>query len=275
MRFVVLASSPYSETGCALAARLSQLGHAPIGSLTLPAWDRSTLIRKVGQWGLRESYRYAASKLGPKKSTTQKQVRNPYLEPFLQNEAGGFQSLNDVGRHYGFPVLSCLDQNSPTAVSQMRRWVADLAIFTGGNILRAAMLKAPRHGVVNSHLALLPEVRGMSSPEWSLLQEVPLGITIHRMESGIDTGPIFMRREFKAANRCNSLSDLRNRMIAEGIEMLAEVVAKLDVGAIAATAQAKLEYDSAYYVMHDRLKAIAAQCLTRTRSNTVAETWNG
>ncbi len=48
----------------------------------------------------------------------------------------------------------------------------------------------PRLGILNVHLGLLPEVRGMSSPEWSLLQGVPLGITFHYMDAGIDTGPV-------------------------------------------------------------------------------------
>src|SRR5580765_261103 len=38
MRVVILCSSPYSETGCAVAARLAQLGYAPVGALTLPSW---------------------------------------------------------------------------------------------------------------------------------------------------------------------------------------------------------------------------------------------
>ena len=69
MRIVILCSSPYSETGCAAAARLAQLGYAPVGGLTLPSWDRSTLTRKLGQWGLRQSLQYVGAKLAPGKSS--------------------------------------------------------------------------------------------------------------------------------------------------------------------------------------------------------------
>jgi len=267
MRAVILCSSPYSETGCALTARLAQLGYVPVGALTLPSWDRRTLLRKVGQWGLRDSLRYAVAKLSPGKSKIQKQIRNPHLESALRNGDGVFRSVREVGRSYGFPVVTCIDQNSPRAVAQLKRWSPDLAIFTGGNILRDEVLNVPRLGILNAHLAVLPEIRGMSSPEWSLLCGVPLGVTIHFMDSGVDTGPILLRREFAGADGCDSLADLRNKMIAEGIELIAEAVAGLDRGTISAVAQADREKDCQFFVMHEQLKAVATLRLNKGRLN--------
>jgi len=266
MRVVILCSSPYSETGCAVSARLAQLGYVPVGALTLPSWDRSTLLRKLGQWGLRDSLRYALAKLAPGKLTVRKQIRNPYLESALRHGDRVFRSLREVATTYGFPVLTCADQNSSRAVAQLKQWSPDLAIFTGGDILRDPMLKAPRLGVLNSHLALLPEIRGMSSPEWSLLCGIALGITIHFMDSGIDTGPILLRREFAGADDCDSLADLRNRMIAEGIELIAEAVAALDRGTISAVPQADRDKDRQFFVMHEQLKVVATRRLKNDRS---------
>jgi folate-dependent phosphoribosylglycinamide formyltransferase PurN len=270
MRVAILFSSPYSETGCAVAARLAQLGYIPVGALTLPSWDRATLVRKVGQWGLHDSLQYAIAKLAPRNSTNRKQIRNPYLEPTLRHGAGVFRNLREVARTYEFPVATSDDQNSSRAIAQLGQWSADLAIFTGGNILRDSVLKVPRLGILNSHLALLPEIRGMSSPEWSLLCGVPLGITIHLMDSGIDTGPILLRREFSGARNCDSLADLRNRMIAEGIELMAEAVAGLDRGTLAVVPQDDREKDRQFFVMHEQLKAMAARQLKQGRLNPVA-----
>jgi folate-dependent phosphoribosylglycinamide formyltransferase PurN len=267
MRVATLCSSPYSETGCAVAARLAQLGYVPVGALTLPSWDRRTLLRKVGQWGLHDSLQYAVAKLRPSKSTIQKQIRNPYLESALRHGDGVFRSLREVARAYGFPVVACGDQNSPRAVAQLKQWSPDLAIFTGGNILRDEVLKVPRLGILNSHLALLPEIRGMSSPEWSLLCGVAIGITIHFMDSGVDTGPILLRREFAGAEGCDSLADLRNKMIAEGIELIAEAVAGLDRGMISAAPQADREKDRQFFVMHEQLRTMAARRLKEGRLN--------
>jgi len=269
MRIAILCSSPYSETGCAVAARLAQLGYVPVGALTLPSWDRSTLLRKLGQWGLHDSLQYAATKLAPGKSTLREQVRNPYLERALQHGAGVFRNLREVARVYNFPVVTCGDQNSERAVAQLKHWSPDVAIFTGGNILRDEVLRIPRLGVLNSHLALLPEIRGMSSPEWSLLCGIPLGISIHFMDSGIDTGPILLRREFAAAG-CESLADLRNKMIAHGVELLAQAVAGLDRGTVSAIPQADRERDRQFFVMHERLKAVATRYLKEVRLSPAA-----
>jgi len=57
-------------------ARLAQVGYGPVGALTLPSWDRSTLVRKVGQWGLRGSFNYAVTKLAPRKAGNHKKVLN-------------------------------------------------------------------------------------------------------------------------------------------------------------------------------------------------------
>jgi folate-dependent phosphoribosylglycinamide formyltransferase PurN len=277
MRVAILCSSPYSETGCAVAARLAQLGHVPVGALTLPSWDRRTILRKVGQWGLHDSLYYAVAKLSPGKSTIQKQIRNPYLESALRHGEAIFRSLREVARTYGFPVVTCSDQNSRRAVAQLKQWSPDLAIFTGGDILRDEVLKVPRLGILNAHLALLPEIRGMSSPEWSLLCGVPLGITIHFMDSGLDTGPILLRREFAGADGCDSLADLRNKMIAEGIELIAEAVAGLDRGTIPAVPQTDPEKDRdrQFFVMHERLKAMATRRLKKVRLNPVSGGSNG
>jgi folate-dependent phosphoribosylglycinamide formyltransferase PurN len=269
MRVAILCSSPYSETGCAVVARLAQLGYVPVGAMTLPSWDRGTLMRKVGQWGLRDSIQYAVAKLRPRKATIQNQVRNPYLESALRHGDVVFRRVQEVARTYGFPVVSCSDQNSPRAVAQLKQWSPDLAIFTGGNILRDEVLNVPRLGILNAHLALLPEIRGMSSPEWSLLCGVPLGITIHFMDSSVDTGPILLRHDFANAGGCDSLADLRNRMIAEGIELIAEAVAALDRGTISAVPQADRGNDRQFFVMHERLKAVARRRLKKNRLNPV------
>jgi methionyl-tRNA formyltransferase len=181
--------------------------------------------------------------------------------------------MREVSAFYGFPLAVCKDQNAPDSISQLRTWSPDLIVFTGGNILRQPLLDVARLGVLNAHLGLLPEVRGMASPEWSLLNHVPVGITIHYIDAGIDTGPILQRYEFPDVAGCESLSDLRNRLIAFGVEKVGEVVSALARGTISATPQSDLHEDRQFFVMHEWLQARAVERLTRTR--TAAVTVNG
>lgn len=275
MRIVVLCSSVYSETACAMAVRMAKLGHIPVGALTLPTLDRGTLLRKLGQWGARDVVRYARTKLIPQSGDGRAHANNLHLQPLLNREEGMFRSLREVASFYGFPVAVCNDQNAPGSIAQLREWSPDLIVFTGGNILRKQLLEVPRLGVLNVHLALLPEVRGMSSPEWSLLKHIPVGVTIHYVDAGIDTGPVLQRCELIDAASCASLSDLRNRLIAFGIEKVAEVVDGLDRGTISATPQSALDEDRQCFVMHEWLQARAAERLTTRRPAVVAETANG
>jgi folate-dependent phosphoribosylglycinamide formyltransferase PurN len=265
MRIVILSSSPYSETGCAMAVRIAEAGYVPVGALALPTLDRGTLLRKLGQWGVHGVASYARAKLVPARKNRQSRVSNPCLERLLKHKGGVFRSLREVATLYGFPLAICSNQNAQDSIARLRQWTPDLVIFTGGNILRRSVLDIPRLGVLNVHLGLLPEIRGMSSPEWSLLKQVPVGITIHYMDAGIDTGRVLRRYEFPDAASCDSLSDLRNQLIALGVEKMAEVVTALDHSTISATAQSDLDRDNQFFVMHEWLQARAAEQLTKNR----------
>lgn len=280
MRVVVLSSSVYSESACAMAARLAQSGYVPVGALSLRALKAGTLLRKAGQWGWRSSLRYAGNTIFSRHSADARTVRNSYLAPALEHEHGTFRTLRQVGKYYKFPVALCGDQNSPVSIAQLKKWTPDLIVFSGGNILRKTLIEVPRLGVLNAHLGLLPEIRGMNSPEWSLLCSVPPGVTIHYVDTGIDTGPILKRRELPDATRSASLHDLRHRLIAFGIEEVASVVALLDRGTIKPITQSEIESgdrgkDSQYFVMHEWLQARSAEALTSMSECEVAGRMHG
>jgi methionyl-tRNA formyltransferase len=261
MRIVILSSSVYSETACAMAAHVAAMGHVPVGSLALSTLKRGTLLRKIGQWGMGNAATYARAKMFAQGQAVSS-VSNPYLLPMLRHGSGQFGSLRQVAAFYNFPLVVGRDQNSRRSVERVRRWSPDLILFAGGDILRTELLQVPRLGVLNVHLGWLPDVRGMSSPEWSLLLGLPLGVTIHFMDSGIDTGPILKKNELPEAHRCKSLADLRNRLIAFGIENLVDVVSRLDRSAISASPQWRGDSDNQFFVIHDFLRGRAEQCLT-------------
>jgi folate-dependent phosphoribosylglycinamide formyltransferase PurN len=271
MRIVVLGSSLYSETACAMAVRLAECGHIPVGAVVLCTFARGALLRKLAQWGVRDVMRYAGIKLIPHRRDEQQKVHNPHLRPLLEYKQGVFCSLREVATFYGFPVAVCKDQNAPDSIVRIRQWSPDLIVFTGGNILRERLLKVSRLGVINVHLGFLPEIRGMSSPEWSLLKNVPVGVTIHYLDSGIDTGPVLQRYEFHDTARCQSLRDLRHRLIAFGVEKSTEVITSLERETISATPQCHLEKetDYQYFVMHEWLQARAAERLMESQANIV------
>lgn len=62
-------------------------------------------------------------------------------------------------------------------------------------IVPETVLDIPRLGVLNLHPALLPYNRGWHTPSWAILDETPIGATLHFMDSGVDTGDIVAQAE--------------------------------------------------------------------------------
>ncbi len=105
---------------------------------------------------------------------------------------------------------------------------ADVAVVAAyGLILPKAVLDAPRLGCVNIHASLLPRWRGAAPIQRAIMAgDAVTGITLMRMDEGLDTGPILMRRELTIGDNDagalhDRLSELGAAMIAEGLDALA------------------------------------------------------
>ena len=61
-------------------------------------------------------------------------------------------------------------------------------------IVPKGVLNIPRYGVLNLHPAYLPYNRGWHTPSWAILEETPIGATLHFMDEGIDSGDIIHRK---------------------------------------------------------------------------------
>jgi methionyl-tRNA formyltransferase len=61
-------------------------------------------------------------------------------------------------------------------------------------IIKKALLQVPRNGFVNTHPSLLPYNRGKHYNFWALVEQAPFGVTLHRVDPGIDTGDIIAQQ---------------------------------------------------------------------------------
>ncbi len=115
------------------------------------------------------------------------------------------------------------------AIAAARCDVMVVAAF--GLILPASVLAVPRHGCVNIHASLLPRWRGAAPIQRAILAgDRVTGITIMRMEAGLDTGPALLEREHPIGARdttgtlTEALADLGARCIVEALGKLADLV---------------------------------------------------
>ena len=80
-------------------------------------------------------------------------------------------------------------------LARLRALAPDVGVVVAyGHILAPELLALPRHGMLNVHPSLLPELRGAAPIEWAILNGLPqTGVTIMQMEAGLDSGPILLQ----------------------------------------------------------------------------------
>jgi methionyl-tRNA formyltransferase len=104
--------------------------------------------------------------------------------------------IKQVALTHGIPVFQPEKIRKPDAVEQLRQWDADVYIVAAfGQILPQAVLDIPPHGSVNIHASLLPRWRGAAPIQAAIRYgDAETGITIMRMDAGLDTGPMLSQR---------------------------------------------------------------------------------
>jgi methionyl-tRNA formyltransferase len=98
----------------------------------------------------------------------------------------------------------------------------DLVISFGYRyILRAETLDTLRRPILNLHIAYLPWNRGAHPLFWAAYDETPMGVTIHEIDLGVDTGPICFQKKVEIDQKNETFSSGYKKLIDE-IENLFE-----------------------------------------------------
>lgn len=97
------------------------------------------------------------------------------------------------------------------------------------HIVPPAVLAAPRLGAYNLHPGPLPRCAGLNAPSWAIYRgEKSHAVTVHRMEPGIDTGPIAFQEPFPLAETDTGLS-VALLCAQKGVELIRKLVQALSV----------------------------------------------
>jgi methionyl-tRNA formyltransferase len=125
----------------------------------------------------------------------------------------------------GLPIIQPAKINSLEAMDQLRAWTSDLIVVSAfGQILRQDLLSLPLHGCINIHGSLLPRWRGAAPIQAALLAgDAETGITIMKMDAGIDTGPLLSQRQIRIATD-ETAGTLFEKLAAFGAKLLIETL---------------------------------------------------
>jgi len=172
------------------------------------------------------------------------------------HEPVGLLTIRDTdGRYGGFDLSGMLDELPPEldiVMPARRAAIAplldslhpDLVVCMGFPWkVPADALSVPRLGWINGHPSLLPHHRGPVPVAWTIRDgEEEFGVTFHRMDAELDTGPVLAQKALPVGELCGP-DEFYGRMGPSVIEVLREALANLAAG-VEASAQEGGDYQS-------------------------------
>jgi len=96
-------------------------------------------------------------------------------------------------------------------------------------ILKPPLLDVPRLGFVNTHPSLLPHNRGKHYNFWAIVEQAPFGVTLHCVDSGVDTGNIITQSNIDY-DWCDNGETLYNKAQAEMVKLFCKTYPLLRTG---------------------------------------------
>jgi methionyl-tRNA formyltransferase len=138
----------------------------------------------------------------------------------------------------GVPVSQPVTLKTEADRAELAGWQPDvLVVVAYGLILPRAALDLPRLGCVNIHASLLPRWRGAAPIQRAILAGDALtGVSIMRMDVGLDTGPVFLERTVAIAPG-ETGGSLHDRLAAEGASAVVKVIDDLSANGASSTPQ--------------------------------------
>ncbi len=133
--------------------------------------------------------------------------------------------VKQVAAAAGIAVLQPEKLRKPEAFESLRALSPDLIVVAAfGQILRQNVLDLPRYGCINVHASLLPRWRGAAPIQAAIKAgDAQTGITIMRMDAGLDTGPMLGQRAIPISPDDTGAS-MHDKLAALGGSLLLELL---------------------------------------------------
>jgi len=147
-------------------------------------------------------------------------------------------AVKQVAVEHNIPVLEFgTGQRKQVTATVLAAKPDAIVVVAFGHILREPLLSTPPFGCLNVHASLLPRWRGVSPVQYSILHgDTWSGVTVMRMDTGIDTGPILAERAVAISPEDNG-GLLIERLAGQGADLLLNTLRGLETGHVEATPQ--------------------------------------
>jgi folate-dependent phosphoribosylglycinamide formyltransferase PurN len=182
-------------------------------------------------------------------------------KPLSQQHDDHATTIAEYAKQHHIEMIVVDDLNGAESVAALQRLQTDILLLGGVPIIRANVLSAPKLCTLNVHMGLLPEFRGVNVAEWSIFCGAPVGVTVHQVDPGVDTGAILYREEIDVSG-CANIETMRAKVSATQHRVLAKCTRLLAENQLVPQPQ-KREDGKQYYAMHEKLRKIVDKKLSR------------
>lgn len=170
------------------------------------------------------------------------QVISVYTQPDRRAGRGRkpvSSAVKIFAKNSGLPISQPVSLlRDPEAKSSLMDLEPDLIVVASyGQILPAEVVNEPPLGCLNIHPSLLPKYRGASPVATAILEgDSHTGVTLMKLDSGMDTGPILAQRKTEIGSE-ETTDTLTTRLLSIGSELLIESLIPWARGEMTATDQ--------------------------------------
>lgn len=146
--------------------------------------------------------------------------------------------VKQTAEKLGIPVYQPKRVREPEALALLRGYEPELIVVAAfGQILPKELLDMPTYGCINVHASLLPKYRGAAPIQWAILNgDAVTGVTIMRMDVGLDTGDMIAKAEV-AITPADTGGSLFDRLAETGAKLCVETIPSIVDGTAVYTPQ--------------------------------------
>ena len=147
-------------------------------------------------------------------------------------------TLSACGLRLALPIEQPPTLREPSSVARLAAYRPDVMIVVAyGLLLPESVLQIPRLGCINIHASLLPRWRGAAPIQRAVEAGDPItGVTIMRMDAGLDTGPMLLTQTTSISER-DTAGAVHDRLAQLGATVLLEALDRLASGTLVAEPQ--------------------------------------
>lgn len=139
--------------------------------------------------------------------------------------------VKEAALELGLPVYQPRQVRDPEFLEILQGLNPDVIVVVAfGQIIPKTILELPRYGCINVHASLLPKYRGAAPIQWAVIDgEEVSGVTIMRMDEGLDTGDMTAKVEVSLAMD-ETGGSLFDKLSMAGAKLLVETLVHLEDG---------------------------------------------